>query len=82
MQDRVSLKIYHIWSFGFHLTFELCHLKLCYCNCIKLTGLITGLTLDTFIHIELMGSFLLPSNRVNRTDSDASPAAGALFRID
>src|SRR4030042_4357054 len=74
-------KTYDIWSFGFHLTFELYHLKLCDCNRIKLAGLIATPALHTLTLIQLMGFFLFSLNRINGTDPDTGSTTGALFRI-
>jgi hypothetical protein len=51
-------------------------------DCIKLAGFVATSALRTLALIQLMGFFLFSRNHINRTDSDTSSTAGALFRID
>ena len=49
---------------------------------IKLAGLIAGPTLHAFTFIQLVGFFLLPGDRIHRTNLETGSTAGALFRVD
>jgi len=51
-------------------------------DCIKLAGLIAGPALHAFLFVQLMGFFLLPGNRIHRTNLKTGSAARALFRVD